>query len=93
MCESVSLTWMLLLGACRQGEDFWREGMGCEAPEAHLLWYVVLPGAQYASSNDLSGKILKDDEPISTYNIEEKGFVVCMVNKVRAATHHSSQLN
>lgn len=28
------------------------------------------------------GKILKDDEAVETYNIEEKGFVVCMVNKV-----------
>ncbi|GAB0132648.1 hypothetical protein EsDP_00001077 [Epichloe bromicola] len=28
-----------------------------------------------------SGKILKDDETVANYNIEEKGFVVCMVNK------------
>ncbi|KAL2885628.1 UV excision repair protein rhp23 [Ceratocystis lukuohia] len=28
-----------------------------------------------------SGKILKDDDKVETYNIEEKGFVVCMVNK------------
>lgn len=32
-----------------------------------------------------SGKILKDDEPLSAYKIEEKGFVVCMVNKPKAA--------
>ncbi|KAJ3474609.1 hypothetical protein NLG97_g9763 [Lecanicillium saksenae] len=30
-----------------------------------------------------SGKILKDEETVGSYNIEEKGFVVCMVNKVR----------
>lgn len=29
------------------------------------------------------GKILKDEETVASYNIEEKGFVVCMVNKVR----------
>ncbi|CAM1505499.1 Fc.00g111360.m01.CDS01 [Cosmosporella sp. VM-42] len=28
-----------------------------------------------------SGKILKDEESVGAYNIEEKGFVVCMVNK------------
>ncbi|KAI5465720.1 XPC-binding domain-containing protein [Mariannaea sp. PMI_226] len=28
-----------------------------------------------------SGKILRDEETVSSYNIEEKGFVVCMVNK------------
>lgn len=26
---------------------------------------------------------MKDDETVASYNIEEKGFVVCMVNKVR----------
>jgi len=29
-----------------------------------------------------SGKILKDDETVESYKIEEKGFVVCVVNKV-----------
>jgi hypothetical protein len=28
------------------------------------------------------GKILQDDKQISLYNIEEKGFIVCMVTKV-----------
>lgn len=29
------------------------------------------------------GKILKDEETVESYKIEEKGFVVCVVNKVR----------
>ncbi|KAF2962909.1 hypothetical protein GQX73_g10669 [Xylaria multiplex] len=33
-----------------------------------------------------SGKILKDDEKVETYKIEEKGFVVCMVNKPKASS-------
>ncbi|KAK7745640.1 UV excision repair protein rad23 [Diatrype stigma] len=39
-----------------------------------------------------SGKILKDEDTVETYKIEEKGFVVCMVNKpkVAAATSSSS---
>ncbi|KAI3337355.1 UV excision repair protein Rad23 [Xylariaceae sp. AK1471] len=32
-----------------------------------------------------SGKILKDEEKVETYKIEEKGFVVCMVNKPKPA--------
>lgn len=28
------------------------------------------------------GKILKDEDTVESYKIEEKGFVVCMVNKV-----------
>ncbi|KAI5926411.1 XPC-binding domain-containing protein [Camillea tinctor] len=32
-----------------------------------------------------SGKILKDEDTVATYKIEEKGFVVCMVNKPKPA--------
>jgi hypothetical protein len=28
------------------------------------------------------GKILKDEQTLESYNIEEKGYVVCMVSKV-----------
>ncbi|KAK8041920.1 UV excision repair protein Rad23 [Apiospora rasikravindrae] len=37
-----------------------------------------------------SGKILKDEDTVETYKIEEKGFVVCMVNKPKAAPAASS---
>ncbi|RGP69300.1 uv excision repair rad23 [Fusarium sporotrichioides] len=37
-----------------------------------------------------SGKILKDDETVGSYNIEEKGFVVCMVNKPKPKPAESS---
>lgn len=34
-----------------------------------------------------AGKILKDEETVESYKIEEKGFVVCVVNKVRRMGH------
>ncbi|PHH88760.1 hypothetical protein CDD83_7080 [Cordyceps sp. RAO-2017] len=37
-----------------------------------------------------SGKILKDEETVASYNIEEKGFVVCMVNKPKEKPAASS---
>ncbi|KAL4728557.1 UV excision repair protein rad23 [Fusarium chlamydosporum] len=37
-----------------------------------------------------SGKILKDEETVGSYNIEEKGFVVCMVNKPKPKPAESS---
>ncbi|KAH8889348.1 UV excision repair protein Rad23 [Thozetella sp. PMI_491] len=33
-----------------------------------------------------SGKILKDEDTVESYKIEEKGFVVCVVNKPKAAS-------
>ena len=62
--------------------------MGSQAPEAHLLGYgseLGPRGARAFTGNPLTttqGKILKDEETVASYKIEEKGFVVCVVNKV-----------
>ncbi|KAF2432197.1 UV excision repair protein Rad23 [Tothia fuscella] len=37
-----------------------------------------------------SGKILQDDKTVQTYNIEEKGFIVCMLSKPKPAAAASS---
>lgn len=35
------------------------------------------------------GKILKDEDTVESCKIEEKGFVVCVVNKVRLSLEQS----
>ncbi len=52
------------------------------APRDALKAYLS-EGKLFVGADLLSGKILKDEETVQSYNIEEKGFVVCMVNKVR----------
>lgn len=64
--------------------------MGSQVPKAHLLRYVELLklGLWLSCVEEKEklisppGKILKDEDTVETYKIEEKGFVVCMVNKV-----------
>jgi hypothetical protein len=38
------------------------------------------------------GKILKDEDTVQSYKIEEKGFVVCVVNKVCQYVDHGMNL-
>ena len=60
--------------------------MGARDSEAHLLWYASPGAAVHAYSTRLTivtGKILKNEDTVESCKIEEKGFVVCVVNKVR----------
>ena len=68
--------------------------MGPQGPEAYLLRYALgyppkTPASAFHSvlTSSTIGKILKDDDTVETYKIEEKGFVVCMVNKVWTESH------
>lgn len=50
----------------------------------------VLAERAWDKTDNPPGKILKDEDTVESYKIEEKGFVVCMVNKV--SQHHKSFL-
>ena len=74
-------------------QDCRREIMGSEPAEAHLFRYVsttsenaMLQFRRYSSNSWLLticiGKVLNDANTVESYKIEEKGFVVCMQNKV-----------
>lgn len=39
------------------------------------------------------GKILQDANTVESYNIEEKGFIVCMITKVRLISRQQGGCN
>jgi hypothetical protein len=45
-----------------------------------------------ANLDVIPGKILKDEDTVESYKIEEKGFVVCVVNKVCCSFFHVPEL-
>jgi hypothetical protein len=45
-----------------------------------------------AHSDHPAGKILQDDKTIESYNIEEKGFIVCMVSRVSTVAQSTMRL-
>jgi hypothetical protein len=51
----------------------------------HQAQVALYLGCQSLTSDTTAGKILKDEDTVESYKIEEKGFVVCVVNKVSCA--------
>lgn len=65
---------------------------GWDASLQKLIYSGMLPINQdlITSDTDLStGKILADANTVESYKIEEKGFIVCMVNKVGKISMHA----
>ena len=74
---------LLLSDLGPQTEGCRRARMGSQTSKVDLLRYGAhTTGWRLRVSKRTSGKILKDEDTVASYNIEEKGFVVCVVNKV-----------
>jgi len=71
-----------------QGQNRKRKGLGAIITKAHLLRYVkssmehpaVIPARLTRQFSP--GKILQDANTVASSGIEEKGFIVCMTQKV-----------
>lgn len=70
-----------------QAKDHRRVGVGSQAAEADPRGYVIHMWLCYGTqrnslANQTIGKILKDEDTVESYKIDEKGFVVCVMNRV-----------